>query len=147
MNHVTLKISDGTTQIDHILISRFGVFVIETKDYSGWIFANAKHANWTQVLFKAKFQFQNPIYQNYRHVRAIQELLDFLAPEIVKSVVVFTGEAEFKTEVPDGVFDLSGFVGYMRNQAEDVMSLNRTSQSKVPIRCPQYELPGCQICR
>jgi hypothetical protein len=33
MNHVTLRMSDGTTQIDHVLVSRFGVFVIETKDY------------------------------------------------------------------------------------------------------------------
>src|SRR4051812_21963841 len=39
MNHVTLKMSNGTTQIDHILVSKYGVFVIETKDYKGWIFA------------------------------------------------------------------------------------------------------------
>lgn len=44
MNHVTLQLKDGTTQIDHVLVSRFGVFVIETKDYKGWIFANAKQA-------------------------------------------------------------------------------------------------------
>jgi hypothetical protein len=60
MNHVTLQLTDGTTQIDHILVSRFGVFVIETKDYKGWIFADATRANWTQVLFKVKFKFQNP---------------------------------------------------------------------------------------
>jgi len=125
MNHITLPLSDGTTQVDHILISRFGVFVIETKDYKGWIFANPKQANWTQVLFKQKFKFQNPIFQNFRHVRAVQELLDFLAPEVVKSVVVFTGEAEFKTEVPNGVFSLSEFVDYIRAQTDEVMSLNR----------------------
>lgn len=45
MNHVTLQMNDGTTQVDHILVSRFGVFVIETKDYKGWIFANANQAN------------------------------------------------------------------------------------------------------
>src|SRR6266542_5098071 len=49
------------TQVDHILVSSFGVFVIETKDYKGWIFADAKQANWTQVLFRHKFTFQNPI--------------------------------------------------------------------------------------
>ena len=66
MNHVTLQLKDGTTQVDHILVSRFGVFVIETKDYKGWIFADAKQANWTQVLFKLKFKLQNPIFQNSR---------------------------------------------------------------------------------
>ena len=125
MNHVTLQLKDGTTQVDHILVSRFGVFVIETKDYKGWIFANAKQANWTQVLFKVKFKFQNPILQNLRHVRAVQDHLDFLPPGAIKSVVVFTGEAEFKTEVPQGVFDLSGLIDYLRDQTVEVMSLNR----------------------
>ncbi|MGE3854697.1 MAG: nuclease-related domain-containing protein, partial [Planctomycetota bacterium] len=31
LNHVTLRLKDRTTQIDHILVSRYGVFVIETK--------------------------------------------------------------------------------------------------------------------
>jgi hypothetical protein len=125
LNHVTLRLPDGSTQVDHILVSRFGVFVIETKDYNGWIFANAKHATWTQVLFHSKFRFQNPIFQNLRHVRAVQELLDFLPPEAVRSIVVFTGEAEFKTEVPFGVFGLRGLVDHLRRSTTEVMSLNR----------------------
>lgn len=125
MNHVTLQMNDGTTQVDHILVSRFGVFVIETKDYKGWIFANENQANWTQVLFKWKFKFQNPVFQNIRHVRAVQGLLDFLPPSAIKSVVVFTGEAEFKTEVPQGVFSISGLTDYLREQTVEVMSLNR----------------------
>jgi len=125
MNHVTLRMKDGTTQVDHILVSRFGVFVIETKDYKGWIFANEMQANWTQVLFNFKFKFQNPIFQNIRHVRAVQDLLDFLPPGAIKSVVVFTGEAEFKTEIPEGVFSVSGLIDYLRGQTVEVMSRNR----------------------
>jgi len=125
MNHITLQMQDGTTQVDHILVSRFGVFVIETKCYNGWIFANAKHANWTQVLFQKKSQFQNPILQNFRHVRAVQELLDFLPADCVKSVVVFTGDAAFKTEVPSGVFNLAGFVEHIKVQSAELLSLNR----------------------
>ncbi len=125
MNHVTLQLKDGTTQVDHILVSRFGVFVIETKHYKGWIFANAKHANWTQVLFHRKHKFQNPILQNFRHVRVVQSHLDFLPPGAIKSVVVFTGEAEFKTEIPQGVFSLSGLIEYLREQTVEVISLNR----------------------
>ena len=125
LNHITLKFKDGTTQIDHILVSRFGVFVIETKDYKGWIFANAKHATWTQVLYRWKFKFQNPIFQNMRHVRAVEELLDFLPPEAIKSAVVFTGRAEFKTEMPSGVYTLSGLIDHLRTATEEVMSLNR----------------------
>lgn len=125
MNHITLPLGDGTTQIDHILVSRFGVFVIETKHYKGWIFANANHAHWTQVLFNWKFRFQNPIVQNLRHVRAVQLLLDFLPPGVVKSIVVFTGEAQFRTPVPTDVFDVSAFVDHIRAQRVEVMSANR----------------------
>jgi hypothetical protein len=125
MNHVTLQLKDGTTQIDHILVSKFGVFVIETKDYTGWIFANQKQPRWTQVTFRAKYQFQNPILQNFRHVCAVQNLLDFLPPDAIKSIVVFAGDAKFKTEVPEGVSDLAAFINHLRQQNVEVMSLNR----------------------
>jgi hypothetical protein len=125
MNHVTIRMEDGTTEVDHILVSRFGVFVIETKDYSGWIFANAADATWTQVLFRWRFKFQNPILQNKRHVRAVKDLLDFLPPEAVKSIVVFSGDAEFKTETPQGVIEIGQLTAYLRQHSEVVMSANR----------------------
>ena len=125
LNHVTLRVNNGTTQVDHILISRFGVFVVETKDYRGWLFANENKPNWTQVLFHWKFRFQNPIDQNQRHVAAVQRLLDFLPSDAVKSAVVFTGDAEFKTEIPRGVFRVPEFIGYVRGHSDEVMSLNR----------------------
>jgi len=125
MNHVTIRMEDGTTQVDHILVSRFGVFVVETKDYSGWLFGKAADSTWTQVRFGHRFKFQNPIFQNKRHVRAIQGLLDFLPHEAVKSLVVFCGDAEFKTETPHGVLTIDQLVGYLRRQTDDMMSLNR----------------------
>jgi len=125
MNHVTIRMDDGTTQVDHILVSRFGVFVIETKHYSGWLFANAADSTWTQVRFRRRFRFQNPIFQNNRHVRAVQSLLDFLQPEAVKSVVVFSGDAEFKTAIPQGVTTIGQLAEYLRQQKEEVMSQKR----------------------
>jgi hypothetical protein len=116
---------DGTTQVDHILISRFGVFVIETKHYTGWLFANEAGQTWTQVWFRARFKIQNPILQNARHVRAVRGLLDFLPPDAIKSLVVFTGDAEFKTEIPQGVITSSQLAEYLGRQTVEVMSLNR----------------------
>lgn len=129
LNNVTLRLEDGTTQIDHILVSRFGVFVIETKNYRGWIFASAQHATWTQVLFRAKFRFQNPIFQNLRHVRAVQARLDFLPAGTIQSAVVFTGDAEFKTPMPAGVFTLREFVDHVRERTTELLSENRVQFS------------------
>lgn len=125
LNHITLPLQIGTTEVDHILVSRFGVFVIETKHYKGWIFAHPKQVTWTQVIFYRQFKFQNPIFQNLRHVRAVQELLDFLPHDAVHSVVVFTGDAEFKTDIPAGVFYLSDFVKYVQSLRGEIMSVNR----------------------
>lgn len=107
------------------LVSKFGVFVIETKDYKGWIFADPKHASWTQTFFTCDFKFQNPIHQNYKHVRAVQSLLDFLPAEAVVSVVVFTGEAEFMTPIPDGVFTLDNLIAYLHSRKAELLSENR----------------------
>lgn len=125
MNHLTLRVDDGTTQIDHVLVSRFGVFVIETKDYQGWIFADASHRYWTQVIYKLRFRFQNPVRQNYKHLCAVRELLEFLPPDAVRPVVVFTGRAVFKTGIPQGVFTLEGFLEHVSGHSTEVMSLNR----------------------
>jgi len=125
LNHITLRHRGVTTQVDHILISRFGVFVIETKSYTGWIFANAEHPTWTQVTFNDKFKFQNPIHQNYLHVKAVQELLDFVPTSAIHSAVVFTGDAEFKTDMPMGVFTLPKLIQHLKGCKEEVLSLNR----------------------
>jgi hypothetical protein len=124
LNHLTLRLDGGTTQIDHVLISRFGVFVIETKNYKGWIFAGPSDRHWTQVLYQSKYRYQNPIHQNVRHVRAVQGLLDFLPPGAIRSIVVFTGDAEFKTTIPDGVFKLPAFLAHVERYKMEVMSMN-----------------------
>jgi hypothetical protein len=142
LNHITLKHGDSTTQIDHVLVSCYGVFVIETKHYKGWIFANPKHETWTQVLFKAKFKFQNPIHQNHRHVVAVRELLEFLPQDAIKSVVVFSGDAEFKTDMPSGVFTLPKLIDYLESCTEELLSVNRVQFSVGRIETARMEVSG-----
>lgn len=125
LNNVTIPYLDGTTQIDHILVSRDGVFVIEAKNYTGWIFGDVRSPQWTQVVYQKKNTFQNPIHQNAKHVRAIRALLDFLPPEQVHSIVVFTGDGEFKTEIPRGVLKLQGLVPHIQSVNTEAISMNR----------------------
>jgi restriction system protein len=125
LNSVTLPTEDGTTQIDHVLVSRFGVFVIETKHYGGWIFANANSPVWTQVMFKRTSKFQNPLRQNYKHVKAVQGLLEFIPPQYIRSAVVFTGDGEFRTPRPEGVYSMQGLIEHIEGFKEEVMSENR----------------------
>lgn len=106
INNVTLYAANGTTQIDHILVAETGIFIIETKHYTGWIFGNPKEAQWTQVIYKKKSRFQNPIRQNFAHQKALLELLK-LDAKVVFPLVVFTSDAEFKTDLGPTVLRLS----------------------------------------
>lgn len=75
MNHITLQLDDGTTQIDHILTPRFYAFFIDTKDCSGWIVANQNRSHWTLCLFRSKFGFRNLVLQKKWYVRTVLRLL------------------------------------------------------------------------
>lgn len=116
IHNVTVAAEDGTTQIDHVVISGYGVFVVETKNYSGWIFGNERQSEWTRVKFGRKFPFQNPLRQNYRHIKVLSGFLG-LGEEKFHSVVAFCGESEFKTPMPANVL-CSGYGDYIRSKQE-----------------------------
>jgi hypothetical protein len=65
----------ATTQVDHVVVSNYGIFCIETKSYKGWIFANAQQQYWTQVIYRYRKKFYNPLRQNFAHTKAIEEIL------------------------------------------------------------------------
>ncbi len=104
VDNVIVNSSNGTTQIDHVLVSIYGIFIIETKNMKGWIYGDPKSAKWTQVIFRKKSQFQNPLRQNYRHTKCLAEYLN-LDDEVFVPIVFFVGESKFKTDMPTNVLD------------------------------------------
>lgn len=120
-HNVTLPTPDGTTQIDHIFVSRFGIFVVETKNMKGWIFGNEREKQWTQKIYKQSFKFQNPLRQNYKHVKALEGMLG-VPPASVHSVIVFVGGAVFKTAMPPNVTYTHEFLSYIKSFSSPVFS-------------------------
>ena len=118
---VILQTPDGSTQIDHILISPYGIFVIETKNLTGWIFGSADQKTWTQTIYRNKFKFQNPLHQNFKHVRAVQSLLNADTKKIF-SIVVFVGNSNFRTVMPDNVVKLRDLVAHLKSYAQQILS-------------------------
>ncbi|MGL5668812.1 MAG: NERD domain-containing protein, partial [Shewanella sp.] len=105
------EITEGTpalTEVDLVLLTHFGVFVIEVKNYSGWIFGGEKQAQWTQKIFTKQTRFKNPLHQNYKHCLAVAHCLGLV--EGLHSVVVFSDEASFKTPLPKNVVNESGLL-------------------------------------
>lgn len=121
LHDVTLPTEDGTTQIDHIIVSKFGIFVIETKNMSGWIFGKASDPKWTQSFRNHKCSFQNPLRQNYKHAIELNALLG-VGEDKIFSAVVFTGDAEFKTQMPENVMLGQRLVRFIRSKDNDLLS-------------------------
>lgn len=119
LKNVTLPTEQGSTQIDHIIVSRFGVFVIETKNMKGWIFGNPSHKRWTQQLYRRKHQFQNPLHQNYGHVMTLKSLLG-LSDHQLHSIVYFIGDCTFKTPMPENVLR-RGLITYIKSKTTQVL--------------------------
>lgn len=135
---ITLPTPTGTTQIDHIIISTHGVFVIETKNYSGWIFGSEKSSYWTQVIYKNKNKFQNPLRQNYKHIKTLKELTQ-LPFQLFHSVIVFAGDATFKTDLPRNVISQHDLQEYLKEFSEVVLSEQQIYQIKCQIEDSRLE--------
>lgn len=118
-----LPTEDGTTDVDHILVSVFGVFVIETKNMRGKIFGRPGEKMWTQKFpWRKGYRFQNPRRQNYKHVQTVCALCN-LEENQVHSVVVFVGSARFNSEMPDDVVEGSeNLIGHIKSRTEEVLS-------------------------
>jgi hypothetical protein len=119
-NNVTLPVPGGSTQIDHILIVPSGIFVIETKHYQGWIFGNPSKPEWRQVFFRKKIPIRNPLHQNHGHVQALKAL--FALPDSAfHNLVVFSGDAELKTDMGDKVVRLPNLGSYLLRDRPSVL--------------------------
>ena len=94
----------NATQLDHVIISNYGIFCIETKSYKGWIFGNANDKYWTQVIYKHKEKFYNPLRQNYVHTKAVEDLIKSKYPKArILSFVVFPITGKLKISGTDSV--------------------------------------------
>ncbi len=115
INDFRLRTSNGrTSQIDHIVINRNGVFVIETKNYSGRIYGQEQSQEWTQVLNygKVKNKFYNPVKQNKTHVYHISNIIGAGVP-IISAVVFVKGNVHFINST--GVYTLGGLRALVKN--------------------------------
>ena len=123
LNNCNLASDDGAVQIDHILLSPYGIFVIETKNHQGEIFGSPEQKKWTRKIYKTSFKFKNPLQKNQNHVAVVQKLLaDLTVPQNLKSVVVFTSQSSFKTDMPVNVVKGLAWIDYIKQFDQAIIS-------------------------
>ena len=107
IDNIMLPSGQGTTQIDHILVSPSAVFLIETKDMNGWVFGSPGDKRWTQSyaagrrsrkagIKSKRFKFYNPLWQNEGHAKSLVKL-GIVDRWRLRPVVIFVGDSQMKT--------------------------------------------------
>jgi restriction system protein len=132
IDDIILPSNNGTTQIDHVLVSIYGIFVIETKNLQGWIFGSENDATWCQSIYGHKTRFQNPLRQNHRHVECLVQFLG-LERALFHSIVFFIGECEFKTTMPAHVL-CSGLGNYVERFRNPLLGLPQVAEIESRLR-------------
>ena len=94
INDVLITHNGRSSQIDHLVISNYGIFIIETKNYKGWIFGHESAEEWTQTLYNNKYKLRNPIIQNWGHIQTLKTVLSEFPFVPYFPIIVFAGEAK-----------------------------------------------------
>lgn len=127
-----LLIRDGnyTTQVDHIIISRYGVFVLETKNIHGKVYGSGNSEYWKQYLpdsgykrygFTQEHQLRNPIWQNAGHIKTLRRLV--LGNDVpVYGIVVFPTETDLYVNCEQPVLHMWDVVPFIKQYREEVLS-------------------------
>lgn len=106
LDDVILPTRYGTIHIDRIVVSPYGIFVVEIKNLKGWIFGHENSEKWTQSLLGKKYiwgwsskqyKFNNPVRQNRRQAEALNNILATVGNFKIIPIVAFSDDATLKT--------------------------------------------------
>lgn len=97
INNVMLIVDSKSSQIDHLVISKYGIFVIETKQYNGYLIGNDYDKKWTFKSGKRKYYINNPVHQNYGHVQFLKKALN-LDEDVFVPIVCISSRAKVKVD-------------------------------------------------
>lgn len=133
INDLMVIVNDTTHQIDHVVISPYGIFVIETKQYNGYIVGNEYDKKWVQ---NKKYYINNPIHQNYGHIKQLEEVLKMPEEKFI-SIVCIPSTAKVKVRTNKNLvlrlYELNEkILSYKKDQLQDYKEIyNKLKQLNV----------------
>lgn len=115
LNDVVLPAGGGTVNIDHLVVSRFGVFVIESQYASGLVTGTEFQDRWKQQHWGRSIRMENPVHQNAVQAEILGRLLDMPSSKI-HPVVVLTGHKGMKSQAPAHLVTAENLISYIRRK-------------------------------
>lgn len=104
VSNLLFKTEQGLEQIDHLVVSPYGIFILEVKNLAGLIVGEEDDENWHQAITWRVKSFTNPLYENQTHIEALKKQVKFAENWPIYSYATFSRRGELKV--------ISGFVFY-----------------------------------
>jgi restriction system protein len=120
LNNVVLPAGGGTILIDHLVVSRFGIFVIESHYARGWVSGGEFQDRWKQAHWGRSKRFENPVHQNAVQAQTLGGLLNLPSVKM-HPIVVLTGHKGMKTEVPANLVQCEKLIAYIRKKGTHIL--------------------------
>jgi hypothetical protein len=114
-------------QIGHVVVSPYGLFIIEARHLSGRIDGSENDALWTRCHFRSKQQFHNPLGQARDHVLALRDLTGLSASRF-QCMAVFTGRVDFERPMPARVTQLGGLVPFIQVRTQELLGFEEAQR-------------------
>jgi hypothetical protein len=145
-NGLVVPSGGGTTPIDHVVVSKFGIFVIESQYVRGWISGGEFQEQWKQGLLWRSARFANPMHRNRVQAEALQQLLGY-PPNVLHRVVVLAGQKGFKTRLPENVLPPEHLLAQVRKKTRQLLSPEQADQAIRIISEARLRSPGGLVVR
>lgn len=120
IGNVLLPVEESTIRIDQLIISRFGVFVVEANTMHGRIYGSNRKI-WMQKEGSVVQHFENPRQQGFRHVREVASALGVKENQLFP-LAVFVGNSDFRTPMPKNVIHGNDLIPYIESKTEALLS-------------------------
>lgn len=145
-NGLVVPSGGGTTPIDHVVVSKFGIFVIESQYVRGWISGGEFQEQWKQGLLRRSVRFANPLHRNRLQAESLQQLLDY-PPGVFHRLVVLVGQKGFKTRLPENVLPPERLLAQVRKKTRHLLSPEQADQAIRVIDESRLRSPGGLVVR
>ncbi|MGD2130628.1 MAG: nuclease-related domain-containing protein [Lysobacterales bacterium] len=121
LNDLTLPVGGGTIHVDHVVVSRLGIFVIESRYARGTVSGTSAQERWAQRRLGRVVRFDNPVHQARLKVEALQRLLDYPRSRF-HAIVAFVGQSGFKGKMPPDVVSAERLLACVRMRSAPLLS-------------------------
>ena len=132
LNDVTLPAGGGTVNIDHVVVSRFGIFLIKSQYVPGMVSGGEFQDRWKSRSMQRTRLFDNPLHPTHLQQQALERLLGMPANRF-HPIAVLTGHKGFKRRPSDKVVEPERLIAYMRKKGQPVLSPEQAAQALLAI--------------